>query len=349
MQIEIDVSQVLPELGRSTSEPKQMLSVAEVDGRTKVQVNYSSLDLIQTCPRKSYYVLERKLRTQNESPALLYGTAIHKALEVFYSHPARDRTMPKDFLKCAELIPSGVQPSEEHFLYSAVQKFCEVAAPLSALPDNDKRSLSTGIWTLFHYFQAYLNDPYVVYCDEAGPVVERRFSLPIYSGTDFDIELFGTIDAVLKHDHTGVILPCDHKTSSIVGTDFYNRLRPNAQYTGYLLGAQRVLGLSTDSFMVNCIQVKPRPTTSRGQPPHFPRQVTKRSAEDFVEFVDVVVFAVGNYLSWRRSHIWPLGPTNSCANYGGCQFLDVCSAPSSLRESIISNKFINEGAPQCQA
>lgn len=339
------MDQVSPDLGRASSGPKEMLSVIELEGgRTKVRINYSSLDLIQTCPRKSYYQLERKLQSRNETPATLYGSAIHKALEVFYSHQARVRTMPKDFLKHAELIPFGTVPPTDHFLYTAVEKFCEVAKPLAALPDTDKRSLSTGVWTLYHYFQTYLEDPYVVYCDESGPVVERKFSLTIYSSDSLEVELFGTIDAVLRNDHTGVILPCDHKTSSVVGTDFYNRLRPNHQYTAYSMGAQKVLGLTTDSFMVNCIQVKPRPLTARGSAPHFPRQITKRNEEDFEEFVDAMVSAVGNYLSWKCSSIWPIGPTNSCASYGGCKFLEVCGAPKSLRPAIIDNKFVSEHA-----
>lgn len=348
MQVNPDLSRVSPHIERAEG-PKEMLSVsAHHGGRTKVRINYSSLDLIQTCPRKAYYLLERKLTTKSEPPATLYGKAIHAALEVFYSHPHRDRSMPRDFLEHAELIPAHVEPPEEHFLYSAVSKFCEVAGPLRALPESDKRSLGTGIWTLYHYFKMYLSDPYVVYADEAGPVTERRFSLPLVTTDSLEIELFGTIDVVLKHETTGVIIPTDHKTSSIVGADFFNRLKPNAQYTGYLLGAQQVLGLETDSFMVNCIQVKPKPTTSRGQPPNFPRQITKRSPADIEEFREQVLYSVMSFLEWRMADKWPLGPTNSCANYGGCQFLKVCGAPSVMRESIITNEFTDGRMPNAE-
>ncbi len=339
MKISPDLSQVSPIIAVEAG-PKEMLSVLpQPDGRTKVRINYSSLDIIQTCPRKAYYLLERKLIAKNESPATLYGKAIHGALEVFYSHSRRERTMPKNFLEHAELIPAGVAPPEGHFLYAAISRFCEIAAPLRALPDSDKRSLGTGIWTLFHYFKTYLEDPYVVFCDSAGPVTERRFSLPLLSRGLLDIELFGTIDVVLKHEVTGVIIPTDHKTSSVVGADFYSRLKPNAQYTGYLLGAQAVLGLDTDSFMVNAIQVKPRPVTARGMPPHFPRQITKRSPDDMQEFREQVYASVVSFLQWKETGIFPLGPVNSCASYGGCNFLEICSAPTLLRNAMIENKF----------
>jgi len=337
MKISPDLTKVMPDLIRTGT--KEMISVRTLDGITYVRINFSSVDLIQTCPRKAQYVLSRNLKAKSEPAATLYGSAIHKALEVFYSHSRRDRTMPKDFLEHAELIPAGVVPPEEHFLYDAIQKFCEVAAPLRALPESDKRSLSTGIWTLYHYFKTYLDDPYVVYCDEHGPVTERQFTLPVITDGPVRVDLFGTIDVVLQNEHNGIILPTDHKTSSIVGVDFYNRLKPNHQYTGYLLGAQQVLGLDTDSFMVNCIQVKQKPLTARGQPPHFPRQVTKRSPEDIAEFKDVLLHTVTTFLACHKSGIWPLGPVNSCTMYGGCNFLDVCGAPNSLRETMLAAKY----------
>lgn len=344
MHVMPDLASLAPTL-KKTGGPKEMLSLSELpDGRTKVRVNFSSLDILQTCPRKAYYVLERKLKSQNESPATLYGSAIHKALEVFYSHPSKERSLPEKFLEQARLIPFGTVPSESHFLFDAVAAFCEVARPLSALPDSDKRSLSTGVWTLFHYFKAYVDDPYVIYADETGPYAERDFTLPFYEDESTQVELFGRIDAILVNRDTGVILPTDHKTSSIVGPDFYNRLKPSHQYTAYLLGSRLLLNKpDLDSFLVNCIQVKPEPTTSRGQPPHFPRQVTKRNDGDIAEFTDVVRECVTNFLRYRSTQMWPLGPVNSCTAYGGCQFLDVCSAPGMLRENMLKAKYTTTG------
>lgn len=344
MKIQPDLGALAPVLPRPPGAPKEMLSVFERDGRLVVRINYSSLDIIQTCPRKAQYVLKRKLRSSAEAPALVYGTALHKALEVFYSYSGKEREFPANFEKNAELIPSGVFPTEKHFLYDAVIAFCEKASALRALPESDKRSLSTGVWTLCHYFKTYLNDEYVIYSDDKGPVTERSFTLPLVPNNPLPggvlIELFGQVDFILRHERTGAILPGDHKTTSILGTDFFNRLKPNHQYTGYVMGAQLLLGdPSIDSFLVNAIQVKPRPVTARGQPPHFTRQVTKRSAEDIEEFHDVVANAVASYLDWDAQGVWPLGPVGSCTTYGGCNFLDVCGSPKSIRENILSSKY----------
>lgn len=334
-----DFSEVAP--SHTTETPKQMLTVSESEGLTTVRINSSSLGIILSCPRKAYYSLHRNFRARSESPALTFGTAIHKALEVFYSHPRAERTIPLKFKELSDLLAfdDTDAPVSEHFLFTAIRAFVKAAQPLRALPASDKRSIPNGIWTLQQYFITYINDPYVVYADEAGPVTERTAETLLFDSPTLRIILFGTLDVVLRHEQNGNVLPADHKTSSIIGSDFFNRLKPNHQYTGYLVLAQRALGLTTNEFLVNCLQVKPKPVTARGKDSHFTRQVTTRSEQDIQEFVESVTWAVRSYLEWMRSGVWPIGHVNECTTYGGCGFLDVCSAPGALRENILGAKF----------
>lgn len=343
VEVTLDLSQVAPVIQR-TAAVKEMLSVDDSGPRTKIRINASSLSVIQACPRKSWYLLERKLRSSTESPAILFGTAIHKALEVFYSEPPGNRSLPKGFKDSSNLMGFGESAPEEHFLYRAVEAFVKVAEPLRALPDSDKRSITGGIWLLQNYFDAYINDPYVVMSDAEGPITERTCSALLYEDREVEIEVFGTIDVVLRHQVTGDCLPADHKTSSVVGNDFYNRLKPNHQYSGYIWLAQKCLGIMSDQFLVNCLEVKAKPKTARGSGPHFPRQITKRTGEDLQEWSEVVVHAVKQYLGWRRANVWPLGSVDTCTFWGGCSFLEVCGAPQSLRENILSSKFISPEA-----
>ena len=77
--------------------PKEMLSTSVLaDGRTKVRINFSSLSIMQECWRKTEYSLVRGLRSNLESPATLFGSAIHKGLEEFYLSPKQDRELPLD-------------------------------------------------------------------------------------------------------------------------------------------------------------------------------------------------------------------------------------------------------------
>lgn len=318
--------------------PKKMLGIEQIGDLTRVSINSSSLQLIQACGQKAGYSLDRGLVSSNNSPATLFGTAIHGALEVFYAAPRHERTLPTNYRENLDLMSRGQELVQEKdfLIYRATRKFLELARPLEALPETDKRSPINGAWILAEYFDTYIADPYHVYFDENGPLVERLVEAPIYKDPQLEIILFGTIDVVLENEATGQILICDHKTTSVAGQDFYNRLRPNHQYSTYVYLAQQALGLKTDNFLVNCIQVKAKPKTSRGTAPHFPRQITKRSPEDLEEFKKTLVYSVRQYLAWKAEGFWPLGEVNACTLYGGCQYLNICSAPKSIRENIIN-------------
>lgn len=341
MQVNVDLGDSSPSLPR-LGPVKEMLSVSQLeDGRTLVRINSSSLSIIQECLRKSHYTLNERWMGMSDSPATLFGSAIHKALEVFYLGSPEQRHLPA--LEDLELIAHGGSrvDGSAPLLLRAVQAFVDKAEPLRALPDTDKRSIPNGAWILYHYFKSFVDDPYVAYVDEAGrSFVERSFTFTLHEDETLRVDYFGTIDLIVRHSQTDDLLVCDHKTSSIVGSDFYNRLKPNHQYTGYLLGVREAFGLNINSFLVNCLQVKPRPTTARGQAPHFPRQITSRDEADFAEFKMSVISAVHSYLRGRQTGIWPLGHVNTCAQYGGCQYLQICSAPVTLRENILKAKFI---------
>lgn len=339
MLIETDFTEsvVLP----SRSGPvKEMLSVIDTDTWTKVRINSSSLSIIQECPRKAKYLLHDKWRGSVESPAQLFGSAIHKGLEVFYTGRYEDRKMPS--LETMELMSFGhkVDGENEDLLLKATRAFIDKAQPLQQVPETDKRSIQNGVWLLYNYFKTYINDPYVAYSDDSGPFVERPFSFILWTEPSLQIEYFGTIDLIVKNLDTGNIVVCDHKTTSVVGSDFFNRLKPNHQYTGYLMGADSCFNIRTDSFMVNCLQVKEKPKTARGTPPHFPRQITTRDNADKCEFIEAVVYNVKSYLNMRDRSQWPLGHVNTCATYGGCGFLNVCSVPPAVRNSILQNRFV---------
>lgn len=322
-------------------EPKEMISVSDLgSGKRLVRINSSSLSVLQECKRKAKYLLHEGWKPEHESPATLFGRAAHKALEIFYSGNPSERILPK--LEELELIGFGHVSESQGLIQRAIKGFCEVAKPLAPLPDSDKRSIQNGIWTLHCYFKSFIDDPYICLVDEHGHLTERAFTVRLFDSDDLQIDYFGTIDLIVRHQTTGEIMVCDHKTSSVVGNDFYNRLKPNAQYTGYLYGAMNALGIQTNSFLVNCLQVKPKPKTTRGQEPHFPRQITTRDENDFEEFRETVVASVREYLNSIEKNHWPLGSTTICANWGGCSYLQVCSAPLAMRENILKAKFIKE-------
>lgn len=324
--------------------PKEMISVSTLDdGRRKVRINSSSLDIIQNCMRKAQLSLFERWKPEFESPALTFGSAIHAAMEVFYCGAVEERIVPD--LEDLERMVFGHDPCGNSLCERAFAAFLGKAEVLKSLPDGDKRHPTNGAWILHNYFKKFKDDPYVCYRDEQGPFVERKFSLVVYEDESLIIELFGTIDFVFQHTTTGQLVPGDHKTSSSMTfgeSNYFDREKPNHQYTGYSLAANRIFGIDTQDFMVSIIEVKQKPKTARGSPPSFPRQITSRTEEDYAEFIETLVDAVTRYLVSVDTGVWPLGPVGSCNSYGSCQFRAVCSAPKSLRQNILTSKFKRE-------
>lgn len=349
---------VQPDLGLEplvipVTEKKEMISVRRDElGRTVVRVNSSSVSVIQECLRKAQYSLHEEWRAVSESPATLFGRAVHKALEIFYRGAIEERVLPR--FAYLEMMAYGNKPppTNNDLIYRAVAGFLEVAEPLSGLPETDKRSLQNGVWILHKYFEAFIDDPYVALVDDHGPFIERTFSYRIHEDTSLVIDVFGTIDFAFRHTVTGEVLVGDHKTTSQLyfgGSSYYDRDKPNHQYTLYMLGANKVLGLKTDSFMVNVIEVKEKPKRPQTPGPKFPRQITKRTEEDFDEVREVIMKVVRDYLEAIETEVWPMGGVDACGKYGGCQFRQVCAAPRVMRETLLMNKFTRNGETDATA
>lgn len=342
MQVEFNTSDSSLALPR---ERKEMISVGREGDRTLVRINSSSLGIIQECLRKAQYSLEEGWRSEVESPATLFGRAVHKALEVFYRGAPEERVLPK--YSDLELMAFGHKPptSKHNLIYDAVAAFLEVAAPLASLPETDKRSNQNGVWILHEYFKTFINDPYIAYVDSHGPFIERSFTYRFIETETLIIDLFGTIDFAFSNIHTGEIIVGDHKTASFLNfgdSSYFDRDKPNHQYTMYMLGANRVFGLETENFMVNVLEVKAKPKTPRAKGVSFPRQITKRTREDYLELDEVIYKTVIDYLRARREEVWPLGPVGACQAYGGCSYKQVCASHPSLRPTLLQNKFTRD-------
>lgn len=323
---------------------KEMMSSRVENGKTFVRVNTSSLSLMQECWRKTYYSLERNLRSNSEGEATLFGTAIHKALEVFYLAPFERRTLPAGFRKDFELLAGGHDEGKDYLIMDAARAFKEKMIPLASLPEDNKRSLASGLWLLSYYFEKYHDDPWIALCDSEGkPFVEKDFNYIILDTPTLQIEVFGRIDLILTNPHTMQVVVTDHKTTSMMGEDFFNRCAPNFQYTNYVLGTNLSLGIKTDTFLVNGIGVKAKPKTARGSPPTFIRQPTMRVEEDFDELRRAMKMYVKIYLDLKsKSEPWPQTTPGPCAMWGGCQYREICSSPKSLQENIITLKYHNQ-------
>ena len=277
-------------------------------------VNASSVDIINTCPRKAEYALLRGMRKEDESEALVFGKAIHAALETLYRADPAKRS-----------------------LSDMIAAFEAAGASLASVPEGEKRSISNGVKILNRYFASYASDPWVIYFDANGPFVERSFELPFKTHNKFtswpwtttDVFVHGQIDAVMQNTDTGELVVVDHKTTSTV-SDLINRVKPNLQFSLYAWAANQ-MGLKVSRVMVNGIQVAKTKSD-------FLRIFTDRGPDDFAELDLSITHAIEQYDKFFASEAWPMN-TSSCSNYGGCQYLGICQLDKSLKENAIRAQY----------
>lgn len=327
-------------------EPKKMLSLRQDSaGKYFVEINSSSLDIIQTCPKKSQYALVSGLTSKEPGLAVTFGKGVHKALEIMYETPRDERLLVPNYKANLMRMAQGQSLEDEsNFAFKAMRGFLEETGPLSDLPIEDKRSLVNGAYLLGEYFETRYQDPYEVMLKDGKPLVETMYSHIIHDDAKLQIKIFGTIDAIMENKANGQVVVCDHKTTSATFMgDFYNRTKPNLQFTLYIYLTQKCLGLNVENFMINVFQVKPRPKTSRGKGPDFLNIITKRTPQDIEEALKTVHYWVTQYISWYENNYWPYGSVNACSMYGACTFNKVCSAPEAIREAILEAEYEPRG------
>jgi len=271
-------------------------------------INASSVDIIMTCPRKAQYALAMNLRSEDESEALTFGKAIHAALEEFYKQIPGQRNI------------------------DAIHAAFDAAAVNLLVPAGEKRSRDNGHKIISRYCEVYANDPWMVYRDKDGPFVERSFDLPYDLAHEFPpflIRVHGQMDAILQNTDTGEVVIVDHKTTSTV-SDLLNRVKPNLQFSLYAWAANQ-MGIKVDRVMVNAIQVAKTKCD-------LLRIYTERGEHDFDELRNTLIHAVDSYRRWNDRDVFPQN-SGACGNWGGCQYLDMCSAAPQDRSNIISSRY----------
>jgi hypothetical protein len=318
---------------------KEMLSLRRDDsGKFYARINYSSLDVLQTCMRKADYSFNRKLRTENKSAALIFGTAFHKAMEVWYASGQENRKHISD--TCIEYqhvivgsicngrpIPIGHGQCSR---CSAVSAFIQSAHDnqLSESNNPGPRTIDKGTEIINAFCTERLDEGLSVYSDANGPCIERNFEVELFDSPELHVTYFGTIDLILK-DAKGRLYVTDHKTTRSFGVDFFNRIRPNFQYIGYVMGARTALCLDVSDFLVNGAQV------TKTMAPAFVRQPITVSQSDIQELLDAVRHNLRNWVVCNSEELYPMSCPNACTMWGGCHYHDICSEPAELREDVI--------------
>ena len=205
----------------------------------------STIDCFQTCRRKYYWRHVRHLTTRTKSQALVFGGAIHDALDVFYCH----------------------FPDQTKGLKEALTVF---GATYKDREGDELRTKENGMKMLIHYSDVYKNEPFTpVGKPEAGFVFSLAPNL-LYGGR-LDLPI----------DWDGALWILEHKTTSRLSSNFFRQFDLDKQLTGYTIGMEEYTGRKCHGCIVNAMEPwkeLKRPTAkSKTVADHFCRNPAPRS------------------------------------------------------------------------
>lgn len=199
--------------------------------RKREYLSYSTLLSFARCPRR-YEYQKRGIYPNEESNALLYGTAMHKAVD----------------LALREGLPT------------ATQAFDSVWD--NQFADN-KRSTQRAHAQLAHYVHTHEKGK-SIFVPEAPPQSTVKttedvspYEIPFAIDIGLDIPLTGRLDGWCRHRDTGEYWGREFKTTSRISSGLFNGLELNPQLLTYALVLRSLAGKDIRGIMFEAMLVDP--------------------------------------------------------------------------------------------
>lgn len=284
-----------------------MISIAvEFDEQTKRYILHFDASLYNesNCLRKVYFKLIRGIGHGDKDFKIEYGTAFHKALQVYYS---------------GGRVEECVNAAFNHYSQSDIM-----------IPENDWRSLAHLVNCVQQYVKHYNGSDLIkpLQLEDGSFALERRFSYPLFKTKHVEILLSGTIDFIgtFASQYSCFV---DHKTTSLTNVDGY--------LNGYVLSPQLMLyKFMHDKLfggdiacLINGIFLNRtnKNTFKRSSLITFSKQQIKSFEWHLMDTIYEIVNRFEHLLLGNDNDVERLFPQNfTCCNeiYGLCEYAPLC-------------------------
>lgn len=313
-----------------------------------LEIDWTSISSYLACPRKSLWSLIHA-RNEPRSAALLYGNAIHHALE---SHH-RGET---DFEKVLSRGRREFQGVDALFLdWRNEDKYAStIAAYIKKYGDTDPLlfapiELEDGSKMVEQAFslpltQVKINQyvPYPVDLLVAPTQWDPAHSLAnIESGEsrfwidNIHVQWTGVLDIGLITQGQRWVM--DHKTSSIGGQSFWDAFTLSQQLRGYIWAAESITGYKYEGGVVNALFGRKPTLKGGGKELELERQWIHYRPDQIVEWHTNMISIVSDFIHRVVTANFPENSTACVGKYGRCAYLDVCSMPASQRLTMLGS------------
>lgn len=276
----------------------------------------TSLDSAQRCMRYYYFSIIRGLTPKVQSVHLIFGGIYAKALEQFYKLRAEGAEIEDALRSVIRLALTKSWDSENGHPVA----FEDAAKTRPAL-------IRTIVWYIEEFVIEQGEEIISTYHLQDGrPAVELSFQLEFTE----NIVYCGHLDRVVHYGDDLYVM--DQKTTGgALGTWYFNSFKPSNQMSGYAFAGKAILHSPISGVIIDAAQIQVQGT-------QFARGFTSRSQEELDEWYEGAVVSISHAQHMTEAGHFPMNP-NSCGNYGGCPFRQLCSVPPRVRENFIKSDF----------
>ena len=252
-----------------------------------VKVDNFALTNFQTCPAKYELRIKQGWTTRRRSSALSFGGGFHEGLAVWY--------------KTYDLAQA---------LTAIVEKWDDTVSV------DDYRTKEKAVQVMIEYVKHYPQENFKVVGIESGaPMIEIPFVLDtgMVCEDGDPIEYGGIFDGLV--DFNGQLWVFEHKTTSQLGSYYFNQFKPNNQVTGYIWAAEQLSGRKVQGAIINAIGVYKTGATK------FERGMTARHSQELKDWMENVRLVCNQIKQAERTGYSQ--STNACTLYGQCEYHSV--------------------------
>lgn len=299
-------------------------------------IDNSSQERIQTCKRSAGYYLGHKRELDKARTALTFGKIVHKILEERY----RNHGMYVD----ADCVKAMVKVADHEF---------------SAWPGDadDFRNYGCAMGVIKKYSEQYAVEDFdIVKLPDDSLFVEKGFAIPLGSisvertiwvrNPDNTIEeryiseiivvQKGKIDLAYRRE--GGLYGLDHKTTAIMGPQYFAEFELASQFHCYSWAIRHMLGELPRGFTINGLGVR-KPTKS-GNAFEFVRQTIPIFPALVAEWEIDTMQLVAEYINGSINNALPKETKWCVGKYGPCEFKPICGLEPKYRMmSLLSNEY----------
>ena len=262
------------------------------------------LATFRSCPQKMFRTYVEHWKPKAESVHLVAGGAFAKGVEV-----AR-----KAFFEGG----ADREQAEAVGMEALAKAYGDFEHP----PESAK-SLERMMGALEFYFQSYPlggDGLTPVQFPHGGAAIEYSFAEPLnvmHPVTGDPILYTGRCDMI--GEFAGGVYCVDEKTTSSLGASWSRQWEMRAQFTGYQWAAQRT-GLNVQGTLVRGVSIlKTKYDTQQAITYRGPHEVERWYAQTVRDIIRARTM-------WREGY-WDFALDHACAEYGGCNMIDICKSP----------------------